>query len=122
MIIKGFTYGFNAQKGMLTTPEAEKSMTALASLGGDWVTLAMTVYQKNFYSTYFGFDYRYTVTDKELCYAIDRLKEKGLKVCLKPMLNISDGIWRANINFPEADWGDVDYWKEKGWLNVKKPF
>lgn len=120
MDIKGFTYGYNAGKGMFTDPRADKSMEALASLGGNWVCLAMTVYQKHFYSTEFGFDYRHNATDKELCHAIEKLKSLGLKVCLKPMVNCADGTWRANIGFPEADWGDVDYWKE--WFSCYTAF
>ncbi|MCD7730756.1 MAG: glycosyl hydrolase family 53 [Oscillospiraceae bacterium] len=120
MDIKGFTYGYNAGKGMFTKPEADESMEALASLGGNWVCLVITVYQEHFYSTSFGFDYRRTATDKELCRAIDKLKSLGLKVCLKPLLNSADGTWRANIGFPEADCGDVDYWKE--WFSCYNAF
>ena len=112
MEIKGFTYGFDARKGMLTDPRAIESMEKLASLGTNWVCLAMTVEQDHFYSTKFGFDYRKHSTDKELTFAINKLKALGQKICLKPILNCADGTWRANIGFPEADWGDVDYWKE----------
>lgn len=120
MDIKGFTYGYGAGKGMFTKPEAELSMEKLASLGGNWVALAMTVSQKHFYSTSFGFDYRRTATDKELTHAINKLKSLGLKVCLKPILNNDDGTWRAYIGFPEADWGDADYWKE--WFSCYTAF
>lgn len=120
MDIKGFTYGYGAGKGMFTSPDAQISMEKLASLGGNWVALAMTVTQEHFYSTRFGFDYRFTATDKELTHAINKLKSLGLKVCLKPILNNEDGTWRANIGFPEADWGDVDYWRE--WFSCYTAF
>ena len=120
MEMKGFTYGYCAKKGMLNTPEAELSMEKLASLGGNWVALAMTVYQEHFYSTSFGYDYRRNPTDKELTFAINKLKSLGLEVCLKPMLNNADGTWRAHISFPEADWGDANYWKE--WFSCYTAF
>ena len=120
MEIKGFTYGFDARKGMLTDPRAVESMEKLASLGTNWVCLAMTIEQDHFYSTKFGFDYRKHSTDKELTFAINKLRSLGQKICLKPILNCADGTWRANIGFPEADWGDVDYWKE--WFSCYTAF
>ena len=120
MEIKGFTYGYGAKKGMYTDPRAELSMTKLAELGGNWAALALTVTQEHFFSTSFGFDYRSTPTDKEVTHAINTLKAKGLKICLKPILNSADGIWRAHIGFPEADWGDVNYWNE--WFSCYNAF
>lgn len=37
----------------------------------------------------------------------------NMKVCLKPVVNSRDGIWRGLIRFPDS-LGDigVDYWKE----------
>lgn len=112
MEIKGFTYGYDSGRGKYTDEKAVKSMEKLTSLGTNWVCLVMKVEQEHFYSTSFGFDYRRHTTDRELIFAIEELKSFGQKICLKPMVNCADGTWRANIGFPEADWGDVDYWKE----------
>lgn len=120
MEIKGFTYGFDGRKGAFSTHEAEKSMERLASLGTNWVAFPLVIRQDSFASTKFGFDFRYNVTDREAEKTIAKLKSLGMKVCLKPMINCADGTWRANISFPEPDWGDVDYWKE--WFSCYTAF
>lgn len=112
MFIKGFTYGFDGRRGAYRTPEAALSMERLAALGGDWAALAFTVNQDTFSSTVIRPDYRFTVTDKDVTTAAEKLHSLGLKVCMKPIVNCSDGVWRANIRFPESDWGDKNYWKE----------
>lgn len=112
MFIKGFTYGFDGRKGMYRTPEAVESMERLAALGGDWTALAFTVLQDSFSSTLIRPDFRYTVTDKDITKAVEKLHSLGMKVCMKPMVNCADGVWRANIFFPEREIGDKDYWKE----------
>lgn len=112
MFIKGFTYGFDGKRGAYRTPEAAASMERLAALGGDWAALAFTVLQDSFSSTVIRPDYRYTVTDKDITAAADKLHSLGLKVCMKPMVNCADGVWRANIAFPEREIGDRDYRKE----------
>ena len=112
MFIKGFTYGFDGRRGAYQSPEAALSMERLAALGGDWAALAFTVLQDSFSSTLIRPDYRYTVTDKDVITAVNKLHDLGLKVCMKPMVNCADGVWRANIAFPEREIGDKDYWKE----------
>jgi len=112
MFIKGFTYGFDGRRGAYQTAEAAESMERLAALGGDWAALAFVIRQDHFYSTQIRPDYRYTVTDKDVITAANRLHALGLKVCMKPMINCADGMWRAHISFPEREWGDQDYWRE----------
>lgn len=112
MFIKGFTYGFDGRRGDYRTEEASASMERLAALGGDWAALAFVIKQDSFSSTVIRPDYRYTVTDKDIAAATDKLHSLGLKVCMKPMVNCADGVWRANIRFPEAEVGNKDYWKE----------
>lgn len=112
MFCKGFTYGFDGHRGDYQTPEAAASMERLAALGGDWTALAFVVNQDTFYSTQIRPDFRYTVTDKDVATAANKMHELGLKVCMKPIVNCSDHTWRANISFPEHDYGEIDYWKE----------
>lgn len=112
MFCKGFTYGFDGHRGDYQTPEAAASMERLAALGGDWTALAFVVNQDTFYSTQIRPDFRYTVTDKDVATAANKMHELGLKVCMKPIVNCSDSTWRANISFPEHDYGKIDYWKE----------
>ncbi len=112
MFIKGFTYGFDGKRGDYRTEQAAQSMERLAGLGGDWAALAFVVRQDSFCSTVIRPDYRYTVTDKDVITAADKLHSLGLKVCMKPIVNSADGVWRANIRFPEPEYGDTDYWKD----------
>lgn len=112
MFVKGFTYGFNGRRGMYQTSEAALSMDRLSALGGDWVALAFAIVQDSYATTVIRPDYRFSVTDKDVITAVRRLHERGLKVCLKPMINCADGLWRARIDFPDEISHRRDYWKE----------
>ena len=112
MFIKGFTYGFDGRRGAYRTPEAQVSMERLSLLGGDWVALAFTVMQDTFSSTSIRPDYRFTVTDRDVTEAVTKLHSLGLKVCMKPIVNCADGVWRANISFPDTEWGNRGYWRD----------
>jgi hypothetical protein len=81
-------------------------------LGVNWVCLAFTVMQKSFAATEIMFDYKRTPTDKELSQTIAHFHENGVKVCLKPIINSADWVWRAHIDFPDYDMMGKDrYWK-----------
>lgn len=122
MFIKGFTYGYNAGRGDYRSPDAAVSMQRLAALGGNWVALAFSVMQDSYHSTVIRPDYRYTVTDLDIIAAVRRLHDLGLKVCMKPMVNCADGVWRAMIDFPPQEFGpgQSTYWKE--WFSSYKAF
>ena len=120
MKIKGFTYGYDGRRGDYRTPEAALSMDRLAALGGDWAALAFAVFQDSYHSTQIRPDYRFTATDRDVTAAVEQLHERGLKVCLKPMVNCADGVWRACIDFPDTEWGRGSYWKE--WFSSYKAF
>lgn len=113
MWIKGFTYGWMAKRGAYRTEEAIKSQDKLFDLGVNWICLSFPVMQQSFSSTRIYFDYRTTVTDKDLMFVINRAHERGIKVCLKPVINCEDGMWRAYIDFPDEDMlGQDKYWNE----------
>ncbi len=112
LFIKGFTYGYDGKRGDYRTEEAARSMERLSMLGGDWAALAFAVRQDTFHSTVIRPDYRWTVTDADVISAVHKLHSLGLNVCMKPMVNCADGIWRAHIHFPEPEWGRTDYWGE----------
>jgi len=120
MFIKGFTYGFNGRRGMYQQPEAALSMERMAALGGDWAALAFAILQDTYSSTLIRPDYRYTVTDKDVTVAVHKLHDLGLKVCMKPMINCADGMWRARITFPDDVSFRRDYWKE--WFDCYTAF
>ena len=120
MFVKGFTYGYDGRRGDYRSPEADQSMERLAALGGNWAALAFAVRQDTFHSTVIRPDYRWTVTDADVVYAVRKLHSLGLRVCMKPMVNCADGIWRAHIRFPEPEWGKTDYWGE--WFSSYSAF
>ena len=111
MWIKGFTYGWRARRGAYRTEKAIASQDKLFDLGINWMCLSFGVLQKSFSSTEILYDYRTTITDKDIMFAISRAHGRGIKVCLKPVINCADGMWRAMINFPDEDMvGNDKYW------------
>ena len=111
MNIKGFTYGYHAMKGLYDSEEGRYSQDALMDTGINWVCLAFPVNQKTYASTEILFDYRRNVPDLELITTIGRFHDRGVKVCLKPMINSDDGVWRALIDVPdETMMGEDSYW------------
>lgn len=111
MEIKGYTYGYQGTRGMYCSEEGIASQNALMELGINWVCLAFSVKQQTFSSTEILFDYRRDVTDLDLIRTIQRFHERGIRVCLKPMIDTKDGIWRALINFPDRTMREEDtYW------------
>lgn len=111
--ILGFTYGYMANRGEYRTPQGIKSQELLYELGVNWVCLGIANYQKTFYSTDIYADYSKTPTDRDITAFVQRAKSKGVKVCLKPMLNSEDNMWRAHIGFPDLNMSDMDiYWKK----------
>ncbi|MCR5595273.1 MAG: glycosyl hydrolase family 53 [Lachnospiraceae bacterium] len=112
MEIKGFTYGYQATKGVYPSREAIRSREALMETGINWVCLAFSVKQKSYSSTEIYFDYRKSVPDLEIISTVDHFHRNGIKVCLKPMIDSEDGVWRALIDFPDQTMFEQDYyWK-----------
>jgi hypothetical protein len=113
MEIKGFTYGYMAKRGDWRSERGIKSQDALYGLGNNWVCLAVLNYQKTFCSTEIKWDFTRTPTDRDIAFAAEKAHSNGVKVCLKPMLNSDDRVWRAHIDFPDNNMSDVDiYWSE----------
>ena len=120
-MIKGYTFGFDASKGDYQTKEALESLTKLRDTGTEWLCLAFIVYQKKYSSTEIFFDYRETVTDLDLLFIINKAHEMGFKVCLKPVINCHDQMWRARIDFPDLDDSGPDqYWNK--WFEFYRAF
>ena len=98
----GMTWGHSGVRGTWTTPAAEHSMAALSGLNLNWVTLAYAAVQETAQSTTISFRDPPALTDDEVRTVVRRARAQGLKVCLKPMVNVADGTWRAYIGF--FDW------------------
>ncbi|WP_027094548.1 glycoside hydrolase family 113 [Cohnella thermotolerans] len=109
LFIKGMTYGWNSARGAYRQPYALDSLRKLKETGSEWIALAFYTFQSTIHSTEIPFDYGYTVTDRDIEYAVKQAQALGLKVCLKPVVNSADGIWRAHIGFPEEE-GAKRYW------------
>lgn len=114
LFIKGFTYGWSASRGNYRQSWALDSMRKLKETGSEWIALSFYTYQDTFSSTKIPFDYGYTVTDRDIERAIKNAHEMGLKVCLKPVVNSKDGVWRAEIDFPDQpnDGTGKTYWDQ----------
>ncbi|KYG34441.1 glycosyl hydrolase family 53 [Alkalihalobacillus trypoxylicola] len=104
------TYGWNSKRGDYRSEEAIESMKKLKETGSEWIALSFYTFQETIYSTEIVFDYGYTVTDRDIEHAVLQAKQLGLKVCLKPVVNSRDGIWRARIGFPEEASSYWDKW------------
>jgi hypothetical protein len=107
---KGMTYGWESKRGSYRQPYAVDSLRKLKETGSDWIALSFWTYQEDIHSTQISFDYGYTMTDRDIAFAVSQAKALGLKVCLKPVVNSRDGQWRAHIGFP-YDESSEPYWE-----------
>lgn len=97
------TWGWTGVPGTWTTPEAEFSMTAMMEVKPSWVVLAYAALQDTAQSTDLHWQGPDALSDDEIRAAVARARRLGLKVCLKPTVNVADGTWRAHIGFFDRD-------------------
>jgi hypothetical protein len=105
------TFGWGATRGDYQQSFSIDSLKKLKETGSEWIALSFWTYQDSVQSTKINFDFGYNVTDKDISFAVDQAHQMGLKVCLKPVVNSRDGIWRAHIGFPDDACAD-SYWDE----------
>ena len=108
----GMTWGWVGTRGTWDTPEADASMRAMAAHGVTWTALAYAAEQATPFSTEIPFESEPTVTDAEIVRAIGAAHDLGLKVCLKPVVNVADGTWRAHIGFFDQDVPGEPTWSQ----------
>lgn len=105
---KGMNYGDWTKGGYLTFTSGD-SLRELAKTKTEWVALIVTWYQDKYNSTEIKPTHR-TSSDEGLTNAIRKIHELGMKVMLKPHLDIldtSEGKWRGGIEFESPkDWQD----------------
>ncbi|HWJ85220.1 MAG TPA: 1,4-beta-xylanase [Cellulomonas sp.] len=116
----GMTWGWTGVRGTWLTPEAEHSMDEMAALGVNWVTLAFGALQATAQSTTIAFRDEPTVTDDEIRGAVAMARARGLQVCLKPVVNVADGTWRAYIGFFDWDVPGEPSWAQ--WFAAYREF
>jgi hypothetical protein len=97
--------------GQYSEPGADLSLEALASTGANWIALIVTAHQDTYASTAIDFTHESTPTDADLIHVINKAHSLGLKVMLKPHLDLRDetatGYWRGDIGsgfMTEAQW------------------
>lgn len=108
----GMTWGWVGVRGMWATPAADTSMARMAEHGVNWTALAYSALQATPFSTEIDFCAAPTVTDDEIVHAIREAHALGLQVCLKPVVNVADGTWRAHIGFFDWDVPGEPSWTE----------
>jgi hypothetical protein len=110
--VAGMTWGWTGVRGTWATPAAADSMRAMAEHDVNWTALAYAAVQDTAQSTEVPFRQAPTVTDDEIVWAIGEARTHGLKVCLKPVVNVADGTWRAYIGFFDQDVPGEPNWGE----------
>lgn len=76
------------------------------------ITFAFAAYQEHCFSTEINWQGSHMPKEQELGELIRYGQDKGIKVILKPMLNVSDGYWRAYIRFFDEDVPCEPKWKD----------
>lgn len=111
--INGITFGFMSQRGDWQTQAAKDSLLLLKErCSADTVILAVVVEQATPQSTTINWQAESVLSDHEVKSMIAFAQEQGLRVILKPMVNVSDGTWRAHINFFDMDIPCEPKWSE----------
>lgn len=112
----GKEHKYEFQKGMCyvtwtaekyASPSSDESLKEVAATGTKWVSILTTWYQEKC-STASIFPTKDTPSDESIIHAINTAHSLGMKVMLKPHLDIvdtSDGSWRGDISCrTEPDW------------------
>lgn len=111
--IKGMTFGYQSKKGDWSTKETFESFDIMMdSLNINTVILPVVAWQEKAQSTKIDFQSENTVSDWEIANLIDYAHKKGMRVILKPMINLSDETGRAYINFIDKDVPFEPSWSE----------
>ncbi|MRG59908.1 1,4-beta-xylanase [Agromyces sp. CFH 90414] len=106
------TWGWTGVHGTWAVPEASESMRLMAEHGVNWTALAYSAGQETAQSTEVLFGGAPGLVDDEIVWGIREAKALGLKVCLKPVVNVIDGTWRAHIGFFDHDVPGEPTWGE----------
>ncbi|WP_337092878.1 glycoside hydrolase family 113 [Enterococcus gallinarum] len=102
--INGITFGFMSQRGDWQDPMSRESLRMMKEeLAASHVILPITVTQAHPQSTKIDWQSDNVLIDAEVKGMIAYAQGIGLKVILKPMVNVADGTWRAHINFFDYD-------------------
>ncbi len=106
------TWGWTGVRGTWEGPDANASLSAMMDVAPNWVVLAFAAVQATAQSTEIPWREAPTVSDDEIRSAALRARALGLRVCLKPTVNVADGTWRAHIGFFDQDVPGEPTWDE----------
>lgn len=111
---KGFSYAAWWNSTFLWEG-SDISLANLKETGTEWVSLVTTWYQDNEHSTQIKPDRDATPSDKSIIHAINIIHSLGMKVMLKPHVDLYNEKWRGEIWFNnEEDWNE--------WFNSYQDF
>jgi hypothetical protein len=96
---RGVTFGFYARNGYFASAQARSAVDRMVELNVGWVVLTPIVMQETAHTTRQYRDFAITPDDHELHGIIDYMHGKGLRVCLRPMLETQDGCGRLQVWF-----------------------
>jgi hypothetical protein len=101
---KGVTFA-TWWEGEYSTPQAKRSLANLAATGANWVAIVVTGYQTTHASTAITRVPPSTPTDADLAHVIDEAHDLGLRVMLKPHVDLADdpAHWRGDIGTAFTD-------------------
>lgn len=96
------------ERDRFATKYSDESLKKLSSLGVEYLSLCVTRYQEQYNSTEIKITDQ-TSSDKSIKHVITEAHKLGLKVMLKPHIDLIDNTdgtyWRADIGFAqEEDW------------------
>jgi hypothetical protein len=83
-------------------PSAAEARAALAGTGANWAGVLVTWYMDRRDSSALARDPQRTPSDAALSAAIRDLRARGLRVMLKPHVDVRDGSWRGQIQPVDA--------------------
>lgn len=85
------------------TPASDAALARIASVGATWVVLIPTWFQESTSVSSFAPKATFTPTDESILHAVAAAKAVGLKVMLKPHVDVADGACRCAIRPTDVD-------------------
>lgn len=99
-IHRGVTFGFYRRAHQWTPEQVTPELDHMVELNVKWVCLVPTIMKDEGNAPWQYHDFEITPSDIELADTIDAIHERGMKVCLRGMIENYDGWGRLKINFP----------------------
>lgn len=111
--ICGFTFGFMSPRGSFESDQARESLRLMKEgTGSDTVIMTLAALQDTPHSVHIDYTGEHIVSDEELLLMIDYAKSLGMRIIIKPTVNVRNGTWRAHINFFDHDVPCEPKWHE----------